>query len=297
MRSRPIYKVDAFTQTPLQGNPAGVMPHARGLSAEEMRSIAREVNASETAFVLPSSRADFRVRFFTPTQEVPFCGHALVATLAVLEKIGEVSLSGEFSRVQVETGVGVLPADLIQEREGLRIDLTQAPPSFRPCAEPADRLLAALGAHPEDLRTDLPLELAHTGLWHLIVPLSGSDVLDGLLPDFRSLAELNRDLGAITTHVFVEEGGIYHCRGFAPAAGVDEDPVTGSASGALGAYLLRHRVIPPDRPLFLNQGEACERPGRVRVCVTGSPGAPERAVVGGHAVVSVRGEILLTAEP
>lgn len=291
MPRRPIYVVDAFTLEPLRGNPAGVMPFARGLGGEQMLAVAREVNASETAFVLPSREADFQLRYYTPTQEVPFCGHATVAALALLDELGEVSVSGARERVRVETGVGVLGIDLVRTPAGLRVDMTQAAPAFRPCGEPADRVLEVLGLNPNDLRTDLPLELVYTGLWHLLVPLVGTEALDGLMPDLRALAALNRGLGVLTTHLFVEEGDTFHCRDFAPAAGVDEDPVTGSASGALGAYLVRHRAVRPGVPLRLVQGEACDRPGEVRVVVQGEPGAPCSAVVGGHAVVSLRGEI------
>jgi PhzF family phenazine biosynthesis protein len=235
MRSRPIYQVDAFTRQPLQGNPAGVVPFGRGLSEDEMVAVAREMNVSETAFVLPSREADVRLRFFTPTQEVPFCGHALVASLALLRELGEVPAAGDFARVRVETAAGILPVDLVRDREGFRVDMTQVPPAFRPFPQPVDRLLEILGAAADDLREDLPVELGFTGLWHLLVPMTSTEALDGLLPDMRALAALNREVGALTTHVFVEEDEAFHCRDFAPAAGVDEDPVTGSASGALGA--------------------------------------------------------------
>ncbi|MDW7710035.1 MAG: PhzF family phenazine biosynthesis isomerase [Deferrisomatales bacterium] len=291
MPRRPIYVVDAFTQEPLRGNPAGVVPFARGLGPDQMLAIAREVHSSETAFVLPSREADLALRYFTPTQEVPFCGHATLAAMALLAELGEVPVPRDLARVRVETGVGSLSVDLVRTPEGLRVDMTQAPPAFRPCGEPADGILGVLGLNPEDLRSDLPLELAYTGLWHLLVPLVGGEALDGLMPDLRALAALNRELGVLTTHLFVEEGDTLHCRDFAPAAGVDEDPVTGSASGALGAYLLRHRVVRPRVPLRLLQGEACDRPGEVRVVVDGEPGEPRSAVVGGHAVVSLRGEI------
>lgn len=291
MGTRPIYLVDAFTRTPLQGNPAGVLPYARGLSEETMRAVAREVNASETAFVLGSREADFRFRFFTPTQEVPFCGHATVAAVRLLQELGEIGVEGEFARARVETGSGTIPVDVVRTPEGFRVDMTQARPAFRPCSQPADRVLEVLGAGEDVLRTDLPLELAYTGLWHLVVPLLNPEELDGLLPDLRALAALNRELGVVTTHVFAEEGGVYCCRDFAPAAGVDEDPVTGSASGALGAYLLRHRQVRASHPLTLRQGEACGRPGEVRVVVEGAPGEPASVVVGGYAVVSLRGEI------
>ncbi|MBE0618611.1 MAG: PhzF family phenazine biosynthesis isomerase [Proteobacteria bacterium] len=297
MPRRPIYEVDAFTREPLRGNPAGVVPFARGLDEERMLALAREVNASETAFVFPSRAADFKLRYFSATQEVPFCGHATIASMALLEELGEIPVVGEFARVQVETGAGTLPVDLVRTAEGLRVDMIQGAPAFRPCTQPADRILSVLGASGDDLRADLPLELAYTGLWHLLVPLAGVDALDGLLPDLRALAELNRELGVLTTHIFVEEGATFHCRDFAPAVGVDEDPVTGSASGALGAYLLRHRAIRPGVPLRLVQGEACDRPGEVRVVVEGEPGEPLSAVVGGYAVVSLRGEIRVPEGP
>jgi PhzF family phenazine biosynthesis protein len=293
MKTRPIYTVDAFTCVPLQGNPAGVMPFARGLGEDEMRAVAREVNASETAFVFPSHSADVKIRFFTPSQEVPFCGHALVGALTLLEEMGIVKLSGNFSRVQVETGVGVLAVDLVRDEKGLRVDINQTTPAFRPCTVPADRVLEVLGLNPEDLRSDLVLELAFTGLWHLLVPLASSDALDGMLPDYRALAALNRELGVMTTHVFIAEDDHFACRDFAPAAGIDEDPVTGSASGALGAYLVRHKVIRPASPIRILQGFAQNRPGEVRVVVGGESGAPSSVVVGGHAVVSLRGEIRL----
>lgn len=297
MKTRPIYTVDAFTRHPLQGNPAGVMPFARGLGDAEMRAVAREVNASETAFVFPSHDADVRIRFFTPSQEVPFCGHALVGALALLEEMGIVKLSGNFSRVKVETGVGVLAIDLVSDDDGLRVDTNQTDPAFRACTVPADQVLASLGLHEEDLRQDLPLELAYTGLWHLMVPVCSHDALDGMLPDYRALAAMNRDMGVITTHAFVAEGEQYYCRDFAPAAGIYEDPVTGSAAGALGAYLLRHGVIRPSMPIQIAQGHAQGRPGEVRVVVGGSAENPTHVVVGGHAVVSMRGEIRIAAVP
>lgn len=293
MKTRPIYTVDAFTRVPLRGNPAVVMPFARGLGEGEMKAVAREVNASETAFVFPTHNADVKIRFFTPSQEVPFCGHALVGTLTLLEEMGIVKVNGNFSRVTVETGVGVLAVDLVRDDGGLRVDTNQAVPAFRPCPVPADRVLEVLGLDDEDLRADLPLELAYTGLWHLLVPLVGADALDGVLPDFRALAGLNRELGVMTTHLFVAEGDGFACRDFAPAAGIDEDPVTGSAAGALGAYLLRHREIRPAVPIRITQGDAQDRPGEVRVVVGGEAGVPASVVVGGSAVVSLRGEIRL----
>jgi PhzF family phenazine biosynthesis protein len=258
-----------------------------------MLAIAREMNLSETAFVLPSREADLRLRFFTPTQEVPLCGHALVASLTLLYELGEVPVVGDLAAVRVETGAGVLGVELVRDRPGVRVDMTQARPAFRPCQRSADDLLEILGASPDDLRTDLPLELAYTGLWHLVVPLANLDALDGLMPDSRALAALNRDVGAIGTYLFVEEGDAFRCRCFAPAAGIDEDPVTGTGAGSLGVFLLRHGVVRSGTAFTVFQGEACGRAGSVRVVATGASGIPGSVVVGGHAVVSLRGELLL----
>lgn len=291
MGYRPVYVVDAFTRVALEGNPAGVVPLARGLSEAQMLAVAREMNLSETAFVLPSAEADLRLRFFTPTQEVPLCGHALVASLILLHELGEVHLSGDAVRLRVETAAGVLAADLARDAGGVRVDTTQATPAFRPFERPVDDLLGILGASADDLRADLPVELSSTGLWDVMVPLAGADAFDGLMPDCRALAALSREVGAVGVYAFVDEGDGLRCRSFAPAVGVDEDPASGTSAGALGAYLLRHGEVRPDTPLLVSQGGACGRPGTIRVVVSGEPGEPTGVVVGGHAVVSLRGEI------
>lgn len=291
MLTRPAYKVDAFTLDPLRGNPAGVFPLARGLTEEQMLAVAREMGLPETAFVLPSREADLRLRFFTPAQEVPLCGHGLVAALVLLCELGEIHVGRESSRVRVETGAGVLAADLVRVHGAVRVDAAQAPPAFLPFRRSPARVLAILGASAQDVCADLPLELWYTGLWHLLVPLGSAEALDGLMPDCRALASLNREVGALGTYAFVEEAEGFRCRCFAPAAGIDEDPVTGTAAGALGAYLLHHGIARRDEPFAVLQGDACGRPGRVRVVASGGPGRAVSVTVGGHAVVSLRGEM------
>jgi PhzF family phenazine biosynthesis protein len=290
---RSLYVADAFTRRRFDGNPAGVMVDAEGIPDALMQAVAREVNASETAFVLPGEGADFRFRFFTPSSEVPFCGHAFVAAVTVLLGEGRIRPGGDFGRIVVETGAGRHPTDMKREEGFWRVEMTQAEPAFGPAPVPADVIARALGADLEALRADLPLELAYTGLWHLLVPLTGRSAAEGLRPDFRSLAALDREIGAVTTHVFAPDGGGWFCRDFAPAVGVDEDPVTGSASGALGAYLVRHRLVAPGVPVTLEQRRADGRGGEVRVAVEGEPGTPRVVRVGGTAVVAFRGEVEL----
>jgi PhzF family phenazine biosynthesis protein len=290
---RKIFLADAFTTTLLDGNPAGVLPDAEGLTDALMQRVAREVNASETAFVFPAENADFRLRFFTPAQEVPFCGHAFVAAMTVLKELGRISTDGEFSRLVVETGAGRHPTDLVRQGAHWRIELTQAEPAFRPNHHPADAVCSALGMSPGELASDLPLEFSYTGLWHLIVPLADEASVIRMRPRFETLAALTREMGVDEVHVFAKRARGYRCRGFAPSVGINEDPVTGSASGALGAYLVRHGVVPPGETIDLEQRGADGRGGTVRVVVHGTPKRPERVVVGGYAVVSVRGEIEL----
>ncbi|MBI5442132.1 MAG: PhzF family phenazine biosynthesis protein [Deltaproteobacteria bacterium] len=293
MTRRPIYKVDAFTQTALQGSPAGVVPLARGLSEDDMLAVARELNAPETAFVLPSRQGDVSLRFFTPTQEVPFSGHALVASLSLLRELGEISTGEGPARVRVETAAGVLPVEIARDGDEYRVDVSQPPPAFQEFKGSTEELLDALGADPSDVREDLPVELSFSGQWHLIVPLESSEALDDLMPDSRRLADLNRHSGAASTYAFVQEAEIFRCRDFAPATGVDEELVNGSSSGALGAYLLRHGIIRPGKAVSFLQGEARGRPGRARVVALGQTGKPTGVVVGGHAVVALRGEVCL----
>lgn len=319
-RSCPFRIVDAFTAEPLAGNPAGVVPDAAGLSDEEMQRLAREVNASETAFVLPPSGegapagvgagasagaregADFRLRFFTPRREVDLCGHATVAAFHVLAEEGRLHRPPGSATVLVrqETRAGILPVEVRFDGECVAaVMMGQSQPRFRPFpGDPAEvaRILgvdrAAIADDPSD--NGLAMVLAYTGLWHLLVPIRNLVLLGELRPDQSRLAALNTGLGADTTHVFTLEtlapDATAHARSFAPALGVNEDPQTGTASGALGAYLVARGKAPAGQRLVMEQGHEMGRPGQVWVEV--DPGlAGVRA--GGPAVVVARGEFLL----
>lgn len=299
-----IYQVDVFTTEKFRGNPAGVVPEADGLSADQMQLIARELNNSETAFVLSpeSDDHDVRVRFFTPTVEVPSCGHATIAAHYVRAVEKQMSTC----RVVQKIGAGILPVDVIRDRADYRIVMTQGAPEF---SKPFDRahtreLLAALGLVPDVLDARCPIQIVSTGHSKVLIGVLSREVLAGLRPDLARLAELSGSIGCNGYFVFTLESDspdiLAHGRMFAPAIGIAEDPVTGNANGPLGAYLVQHGLAAPEADgergrLFFRarQGVALGRPGTVEVEVETVGSKPVVVRVGGQAVVAYKSEIEL----
>jgi PhzF family phenazine biosynthesis protein len=299
-----VYQVDAFTRTRFTGNPAGVVPDADGLSEVQMQAIARELHNSETAFILrpEADDHDVRVRFFTPTTEVPVCGHATIAA----HYVRAIERRAPRGSVRQLTGAGVLQVD-IEPTEGddFRIWMHQRPPTFGPVLNSAARhvLVAALAIDEQDLGRG-PIEIVSTGHSKVMVPLRSRTVLDRLEPDLSALAALSRDIGCNGYHLFAvadpAPGILAHARMFAPAIGIPEDPVTGNGNGPLGAYLVRHRLVSlvSGQGVFsctMRQGEAMGRAGEVKVEVTIDPDSmmPSAVRIGGEAVVVFRTELRL----
>jgi PhzF family phenazine biosynthesis protein len=304
MPSYKVYQVDAFTQMPFEGNPAGVVLAADELSEAQMQAIARELNNSEMAFVLRprGEDHDVLVRFFTPTVEVPVCGHATIAAHYVRAVEG---LIPERSTRQL-TGVGVQRIDVEPLPDGdFRIWIQQQPPTFAPTLSEADRstLIAALGIRESDLGQG-PIEVASTGHSKVIVPICDRATLNGIRPDLSALSALSRKIGCNGYYLFTlsdpDPGILAHGRMFAPAIGIAEDPVTGDANGPLGAYLIRHNLAGPDAvrmglKAWMRQGEVIGRPGQVRVEVAVDPtsGQPNAVRVGGNARIVFRTELAI----
>jgi PhzF family phenazine biosynthesis protein len=300
-----VYQIDAFTNAPFAGNPAGVVPAASGLSDVAMQAIARELNTSETAFVLPprADDHDVHVRFFTPTTEVPICGHATVAAHWVR------GLEGAPAGVTRQlTGAGVLPVEIEHQADGgRRIWMTQRPATFEPPLADDLRaaLIAALGVRPEDLVEGAPVQVVSTGHAKVMICLRDRQVLDGLSPDLPALARLSAEIGSNGYYTFTlnapAPGMLAHGRMFAPAIGIAEDPVTGNASGPLGAWLLRHGLLRLDgdgrRTFQVRQGEAMGRPGVVTVEVS-RPAPDDETIavrIAGTAVMVFQTEIEVAA--
>lgn len=301
MTSTRIFQVDSFTSTPFGGNPAGVVPDANGLTVSEMQFAAREMNLSETAFVLSpeAEGADFRVRFFTPGCEVPLCGHATIATFTVLCREG-VIVPGT-PRVYQQTGAGVLPVDLLWKNNEIEsVMMTQASPEFRPFEGDPGEILSALGLSTEDLERSYPAGFASTGLWDLMLPLKGLAAMRKISPNHGELARINRAQGVVSTHVWCleteETGHDLHVRNLAAAVDIPEDPVTGTANGALGAFLVHNGLVgcTPAVTLTVEQGYEIDRKGLVRVEVAASAGKIERVRVGGTAVAVLSGTMRLS---
>lgn len=249
MRRIPFYVLDSFTQEPFQGNPAGVfLDDNATLSDEEMRHLAGEISL-ESAFVLPGEgTAEYTLRYFTGVTEVPFCGHDTVAAATALARIGRISLPGS---VRFSTNVGVLTAEVEPNGEHLSVTLRQNPVELRPPlrVDMVARIASTLGCLIEDVGTEnLRVQWASTGTPWLIVPVVSPVVVNNTPTNFNAIAALSRDLDVFGFYVFsltpapeIPRGVWSRC--YAPIAGLDEDPVTGSGCGALGGYLATHGVL------------------------------------------------------
>ena len=287
-----VLKVDAFTDVTHGGNPATVVPDAEGLNDEQMLRISSELGASRTAFVFPSEVADFNMRCFTPTEEVDLCAHATLASFYVLAAEGRISPAGEV-RVTQETRAGVLPVDIyFRGDEVNRVMMIQGRPKFLEKVE--RRPIAEILGMGEEHLTGMPLEIVSTGLPHLLIPIRDLSTLEEMNPDIAKIAEFCREKELVSFHAFTletYEGSTTHARNFAPATGVSEDPVTGSANGALCAYLVKNGIRGPGE-FTCEQGHIIGRPGRVFVEVLK---LDDRMWVrlGGTAVIVMKGKMMV----
>jgi len=286
-----LYQVDAFTAERFAGNPAGVVPNADGLIDHQMQAIARELNNSETAFICKPQHADHhvRVRFFTPTTEVPSCGHATVAA----HYVRAVENALPTCTVVQKIGAGILPVEIIRRDTNYQIVMTQAEPAFQEplSGNQRDRIVRALGLGVGDLDDNCPAQIVSTGHSKVLIGIRSLDKLHSLKPDLSSLTKISRRIGCNGYYVFVltpNDEYLVHGRMFAPAIGIAEDPVTGNANGPLGAYLVHHRLASPANGKLTfraRQGEAMGRPGIVEVSVDVEDGSPRIVRVAGGAVI------------
>jgi trans-2,3-dihydro-3-hydroxyanthranilate isomerase len=271
---------DVFTDTPLEGNPVAVFLKADDIPADRMQRIAREMNLSETVFVLPPENGgDVRVRIFTPVNELPFAGHPTMGTAFVL---GELT---EADRLGMETRMGTIPFEF--DRVDGRVQwarMRQPIPEIK-YYEHADHLLAALGLQ----SSTLPVEMYQNGPRHVYVGLPDIPSLSALRPDLLMLAE-HLDMAA---NCFAGSGAEWRTRMFSPAYGVAEDAATGSAAGPLAIHLGRHGLVPFGTRIEIRQGVEMGRTARMYARVSGTPDAIDLVEVSGSAVVIARGSLLI----
>jgi trans-2,3-dihydro-3-hydroxyanthranilate isomerase len=315
---------DVFTDRAFCGNPLAVFPEAEGISDERMMQIAREMNLSETVFVLKPENANGatrnekvatqevlrKLRIFTPMREIPFAGHPIVGTWTALAEQDVVPVpdgGNGWQRIYHEVGIGVLPVD-IEFKDGQPVQVVMTQGKFEVLDEIDDgheqaEIARALGLAREDLDESLPIQTITTGLSCLAVPVRSLADLRDVRVNTSLLAEIYTRRKATGCHAFTREtlevgAARAHARFFAPADNISEDPATGSACGALGGYLVHHgasNLEPQDGRynFVIEQGDFIHRPSRVNLSVKGAAGNVEEVKVGGAAVLVARGEVLL----
>ena len=297
---------DVFTNEPLTGNQLAVFLDAHGLTADRMQALAREMNFSESTFILPCEAAgtDVRMRVFTPAMEIPMAGHPTIGSTFALAHTGLIRPG--LTRFVFELGIGPTPVELEWEGERLRFAwMTQLNPAFGPAQlgpplDAREAVAAAIGLGEPDLAAELPLQEVSCGVPFLIVPIRNREAVDLATSDASAFRQLEASTG-IDLPIFLFAMSPFgspdtvYSRMFAPEFGITEDPATGSASGPLGCYLVRHRLVSGDAALRIIslQGVAMGRPSRIHVSIASRSDEIVEVKVGGQAVLVGRGELLV----
>jgi len=292
------YQIDSFTKEKFKGNPAGVVLNADGLSDEQMQAIARELNNSETAFLFSPDdcNCDGMIRYFTPKSEVPTCGHATIA--AMYAKALEYNLDSCI--LKYKTRIGILPFEIIKEKGDYQVIMTQGKfdlgPTFN--MDITKRLIAALGLDATDLDEKCPVQIASTGHSKVMIGIKSRVKLNDLTPNFSGLADISKQINCNGFFVFTFDSDdqeiLTYGRMFAPAIGINEDPVTGNANGPLGGYLIKNKIVNFQGSTFEfngKQGEKIGRTGIINIKVEIVDGHPSLIQIKGDAVVIFRTEI------
>jgi trans-2,3-dihydro-3-hydroxyanthranilate isomerase len=282
---------DVFTNRRFGGNQLAVFPEAAGLTAQTMQQIAREVGFAETTFVTAAERpdTDVRMRIFTPGTEMPMAGHPVVGSTFALARDGAIAAG----RAEWVFGLNIGPTPVSMEWGGSRLDfawMTQRHPEFGPTFDDTARVAAALGVHEHDIRaTGLPVQQVSCGVPFVFVPVASRAAVDRAVPDTR-LLDFEAYLFTID-RAGATDSAITYSRMFAPALSVYEDPATGSASGPLGCYLVRHSLVTSEqgRSILNLQGVKLGRPSWIHVSIDSSGGDISRVRVGGASVFVAEG--------
>ncbi len=272
---------DVFTDTPLAGNQLAVFTDAREIPEERLQPLALEIGFSETVFVFPpEAGGHVRIRIFTPRAELPFAGHPTLGTAFVLAAPMQLGV------IELETLRGIVPVVLERDASGRIVfgRMTQPVPTIEVFDDTAP-LFAALGI----TQAELPVERYDNGAVHVFVALPSEEAVVSLRPNLPALAEL----GGTGVSCFAGSGASWKTRMFGPAAGVDEDPATGSAAGPLACHLARHGLIGWGDEIEISQGAEIGRPSTLYARAEGGDGLIDRVEVGGCAVIVARGEFRL----
>jgi len=284
--------VNAFTDSFEGGNPAGVVLNSPDLTDKQMSDITKKLKVSETAFVFPSSKADFKIRFFSPNIEVDLCGHATIATFFTMasEEIFEKKHNMILTQ---ETKAGILPVSIefLDNGNINRVMMSQDRPKIKDIYLDIFKISDSLNISKDDIDYSLPKQAVSTGLFTLPICIKSYNILKSIEPDFNKIKDICIKHNFGSFHVFtfdtIEPRSVYHARNFAPVYGINEDPVTGTANGAVCSYLLINKII-HENILICEQGDIIGRPGRVFVEIV-----KNSVKVGGRAKIVKEKEIKL----
>lgn len=276
-----VYTLNSFAKTKEGGNPAGVVMNADSLSEEQMRKIAAVLGFSETAFVLQSNVADFRVRFFTPMEEVDLCGHATIATFYAMSSLNLLK-QGNYTQ---ETRAGILGIEIHNDNF---VMMEQAIPLFGEVIE-KEEVADSLHIGTDQIAADLPIQIVSTGLKDIIVPVTSMEILDAIKPDMKKVKEISQKYNVVGYHAFSMQslhGANAYCRNFAPLYGIPEEAGTGTSSGALGCYLYHYGKINEEQAskILFEQGYSMQRPSEIRVSLAIKENEIYDVKVGGSAM-------------
>jgi trans-2,3-dihydro-3-hydroxyanthranilate isomerase len=299
LKSYRYLHLDVFTAAPFGGNQLAVFLDGRGLNAGTQQAIAKEMNFSETTFVLPAEapQTDMRVRIFTPGLELPMAGHPTIGTAFALARAG--IISPRDARVVFGLGVGPTEVALTWEHADLSFAwMSQAAPVFGEALSDRAGIAAALGLPESALAASLPVAVGSTGVPYLLVPLRYWAAIYPASLNAAAYEQFKRPYsiaGDVCVYLFTTEpasdGATAYARMFGPAIGIGEDPATGSACGPLGGYLVRHGIVSTNVAASMRclQGVKMGRPSSIHIAVDLEAGQISRVRVGGQAVVAGEG--------
>jgi PhzF family phenazine biosynthesis protein len=264
-----IKKINAFTDSISAGNPAGVVLNSPILTNSQMKLISKIIKVSETAFIFPGNIVDYDVRFFSPKIEVDLCGHATIATYygMLMENYFP---KKKFLLIKQNTNSGIIPIEIYHKKNGDfdKIMMIQNNPEFKDINIDFSEIADALNISKESINQKFPKQTVSTGLYTLPICIDSFNKIKKIRPNFNKIKKICKKYNVGSIHIFtfdtIESDSIYHSRNFAPLYGINEDPVTGTANGAVCSYLFFNKIIEKNE-LICEQGDIIKRSGRVFV--------------------------------
>lgn len=288
MGRKRLWQVDAFASAPYRGNPCAVVFDAADIPTERMQEIAAEMNLSETVFLCPPTvpDADYRARIFTPRSELPFAGHPTIsAAYCVHRSLIEAGFGQGLTLLRQECKAGIIPVEIAEQDGRTVYTMTQMPAKFMDVSVDRATMLAALGCADADL-LEPTVEAADTGIPWMFARLASAEAVAALDPDMTAITKISGQTGITGLAVYsigaTNPGVDVKLRAFAPAEGVPEDPVTGSANGCLAAILARNGAAGQAPISYLaEQGVEMGRDGRIHAAIDSAASGPR---IGGEVV-------------